>query len=106
MQSKGARGATLEILRLGHTLAFKGTSNMAKTIDYLKLLAEQTLPHSVQPGHELETLRFLRAAGWVDAAMPRKDADPAIVNGITFAGRAVLDQVRRLGSSDGNDARV
>lgn len=70
---------------------------MAKTIDYLKTLADHPLPHTVQPGHELETLRFLRAAGWVDAAMPRQSAEPAVVNSITFAGRAVLDQVNRLG---------
>jgi len=69
---------------------------MAKTIDYLKTLADQPLPLAVPPGHELETLRFLRAAGWVDAAMPKKPAEPAVVNSITFAGKAVLEQVNRL----------
>jgi hypothetical protein len=69
---------------------------MAKTIDYLKTLANQPLPQTVPPGHELETLRFLRAAGWVDAAMPKNPAEPAVCNGITFAGRAVLEQVNRL----------
>ena len=68
---------------------------MAKTIDYLQTLAKRPMPHKVPPGQELETLRFLRAAGWVDAAMPKKDAEPAVVNMITFAGKAVLEQVQR-----------
>jgi hypothetical protein len=69
--------------------------NMAKTIEYLQTLATQPLPRTVPPGQELETLRFLRAAGWVDAAMPKKATEPAVVNMITFAGRAVLEQVQR-----------
>lgn len=60
--------------------------------DYLNELAAGPLPRRV-PRHtdDLESLRLLKALGWVDAEVPRGQGEP-MVNGITFAGKAALDK--------------
>jgi hypothetical protein len=72
---------------------------MARTIDYLQALAAEPLPRTVTSEPELELVRLLKLAGWVDA-----DLGPgtgAVVNRITFSGQAVLQVAQGFMRSSG-----
>ena len=68
---------------------------MTRPIESLHQLARSSLPAAVGPGQQQETIRLLRALGWVEAKIPAQQQDSVEVVGITFAGSAVLEIAAR-----------
>jgi hypothetical protein len=64
---------------------------VARTVEFLQALAASRFPKEVADQDELDLLRLVRAAGWVDAEFPAGQRC-GLVKGITFAGRVFLEK--------------